>query len=85
VLSLRWRALVKAIAKRVLCGMAGIAMGLVYYLIYVLALPVAFHNIADLPVRFSFPLDLSTALILFMVLGVTEGIDEFLFFELFIK
>jgi len=60
--------------KRTLHGMIGVVMGLVYYALYVAALPAMFQGIAGLPFELRPPVDPSTALALFMVLGMAESI-----------
>ncbi len=54
--------------------MIGVAMGLVYYVLYVAALPAVFQSIARLPVDLVPPLDPSMALAFFIALGVAESV-----------
>ena len=55
-------------------GAIGAVMGSVYYVLYVVALPVMFQSVAGLPVELRPPVDPSTALALFMALGVAESV-----------
>jgi len=66
--------LAKDLAKRISRGVIGVAMGLVYYALYVAALPAMFQSIAGLPVELRPPVDPSIALALFIALGVAESI-----------
>jgi len=66
--------LTRELVRKISQGAIGIAMGLVHYVLYVVALPVAFQSVAGLPVELRPPADPSIFLALFIALGVGEGI-----------
>lgn len=66
--------MVNAIVKIILRGVVGVVMGLIYYLLYVAALPTAFQRIAGLPVSIELPMDSFTILTLFIAFGIAENV-----------
>lgn len=64
----------RELVRKISQGAIGIAMGLVHYVLYVVALPVAFQSVAGLPVELRPPADPSIFLALLIALGVGEGI-----------
>lgn len=66
--------MVSEVVKMILRGVAGIVLGLIYYLLYVVALPVIFQRIAGLPISAELPMEVSTILAVLIALGIAENV-----------
>jgi len=66
--------LVSTILKTISRGVVGAVTGLIYFFLYVAALPSVFQRIAGLPVGIELPMDFLTILTVFIALGIAENV-----------